>query len=92
MVVGVVSSAARARSAEVAQRFMSVADVMAALWRRPFNAEAIAALGFITLCVTPFAAVMTAALAFSLEGDRQFTVICLLIAAALLLGFSLGVA
>jgi uncharacterized membrane protein len=68
----------------------SIGQIRSALWARPIDPAAIAAIGFLALCLTPFVAVLSAGIAFHLEGDRRFTVISAVVAAALLLGLWLG--
>jgi uncharacterized membrane protein len=68
----------------------SIAQIRAALSQRPIDFNGITAMGFLALCVTPFLAVVSAGVAFLLDGDRRFTIISAVVAGALLLGLWLG--
>jgi hypothetical protein len=47
-------------------------------------------LGIVTLCAAPFTAVVSAGVAFALDGDRRFTMIAAIVTALLLLSFWIG--
>jgi uncharacterized membrane protein len=68
----------------------SLAQLRAALAQRPIDPRAISVIGFFLLCVTPFVAVITAGVAFHLEGDRRFTLISAIVATLLLIGLWFG--
>jgi uncharacterized membrane protein len=69
---------------------VSLRQIAHALSHRPIDPGAFAALGIVTLFVTPLVAVAGAGTAFYLEGDRRFAVIAALIVAALFLSLRLG--
>jgi uncharacterized membrane protein len=69
---------------------VSAAEILRGLTHRPVNPLAIAALGIVTLFVTPVVAVAAAGLAFLREGDTRFVVISAIVVALLLLSFALG--
>jgi len=50
----------------------------------------IARLGIVALCLTPCAAVVAAGIAFSVDGDRRFTMVSAIVVTLLLLSFWLG--
>jgi uncharacterized membrane protein len=69
---------------------VSLRQIVRALSHRPIDPGALAALGIVTLFVTPLVAVAGAGTAFYLEGDRRFAAIAAVIVAALVLSLRLG--
>lgn len=88
MIVGLLGAAVF--GGQAGPTIASISQIRAALSRRPIDLTAIAAIGFLALCLTPFLAVVSAGVAFYLEDDRRFTIISAVVAAALLLGLWLG--
>jgi uncharacterized membrane protein len=70
----------------------SIAQLRAVLAARPADPNAICVIGFLMLCLTPLAAVVSAGVAFFMEDDRRFTIIAGLVAGGILLGLVFGIA
>ena len=81
-----------AARAPAADTIVAVRQITRGLAHRPPDPFAVAALGIVTLLVTPLAAVTVAGLAFAGEGDRRFAVISAIVVAALLVSLWLGAA
>jgi uncharacterized membrane protein len=73
-----------------ADTIVSIRQIGAALSHRPIDPLGFAALGIVALFVTPLAAVVTAGVAFYLEGDGRFVTVSAVVAATLLLSLWLG--
>ena len=68
----------------------SLAKIRRAVSRRSGRLELLAELGTIMLFLTPVAAVATAGVAFALDGDLRFVLICLVLVLALGVSWWLG--
>jgi uncharacterized membrane protein len=68
----------------------SLAKIRRAVARRSGRLEAVAELGTMMLLLTPVVAVATAGLAFAVEGDFRFVLICLVLVLALGVSWRLG--
>jgi uncharacterized membrane protein len=79
-----------AAGGHAADTLVSLRQIVGALSHRPPDPLGIAALGIVVLFVTPLASVVTAGVAFALEGDRRFVAISSVVVAALVLSLWLG--
>jgi uncharacterized membrane protein len=90
MTLGLIGTAATTQHG--AHAITSIGQLRAVLAAHPADPNGICVVGFLMLCLTPLAAVLSAAIAFSREHDRRFTIVAALVGTGILLGLLLGAA